>query len=170
MRMNHHPTSVTRHGLGIVDNNEQISYSYLNYCSHRREYRIWGRRKGESSRRQRELYTACVLGKGLVLCLLLSCKARAFFICLHGGVVSSINAVCPSWRRYSVKPSQSQHLVASLVCLGTGCWLSVLYLQSSRTGPLVGYWLFSIFQFSGLQCHGLGPVDTNEMIFLSKLV
>ena len=36
----------------------------------------------------------------------LSCKARTFFICLHGGVVSSIDAVCPSWRRYSVKPSQ----------------------------------------------------------------
>ena len=35
----------------------------------------------------------------------LSCKARAFFICLHGGVVSSIDAVCLSWRRYSVKPS-----------------------------------------------------------------
>ena len=36
----------------------------------------------------------------------LSCIARAFFIRLHGGVVSSIDAVCSSWHRYNVKPSQ----------------------------------------------------------------
>jgi len=102
------------HGLGIVDNNGLNSY--LVYCSHRREYRIWGRRrKRKSSRRQRELYTACVLGKEVSPVFIasgylsgfvrLSCKVRAFFICSHGGVVSSIDAVCPSWRRYSVKLS-----------------------------------------------------------------
>jgi len=100
--------------LGIVDNDELNSY--LNYCSHRREYRIWGRRrKRKPSRRQRELYTAYVLGQGvspvfvaadyLSAFVRLSCKARTFFICLHGGVVSSIDTVCSSWRRYSVKPS-----------------------------------------------------------------
>jgi len=35
----------------------------------------------------------------------LSFKARARFICLHGGVANSIDVVFPSWRRYSVKPS-----------------------------------------------------------------
>jgi len=103
------------HGLGIVDNDELNSY--LNCCSHRREYRIWGRgRKRKPSRRQRELYTAYVLGQGvspvfvaadyLSAFVRLSCKARTFFICLHGGVVSSIDTVCSSWRRYSAKPSQ----------------------------------------------------------------
>lgn len=31
------------HGLGIVDDNEVNSY--LDYCSHQREYRIWGEKK-----------------------------------------------------------------------------------------------------------------------------
>ena len=39
------------HGFGLVDITKW--YSYLNQCSHRREYRIWGRRRnGNLSRRR----------------------------------------------------------------------------------------------------------------------
>ena len=55
-------------GLGIVGNNELNSY--LDYCSHRREYRN-GEEERESHLVDRENYIQYVcLEKGLVLCLL----------------------------------------------------------------------------------------------------
>ncbi|OJJ86839.1 uncharacterized protein ASPGLDRAFT_44722 [Aspergillus glaucus CBS 516.65] len=58
------------HGLGIVDNNELNSY--LDYCSHQREYRIWREKK------KRNLST----GKKGFLSMTSVTALSAFFLCL----------------------------------------------------------------------------------------
>ena len=57
------------HGLGIVDTNELNSY--LNYCSHRREYQIWR----EKHKRNLSTGRKGVLSMGSVAALLLSLLA-----------------------------------------------------------------------------------------------
>ena len=57
---------------------------------------------------QRGVSPVFVASDYLTALVRLSCKARTFFIRLHGGVFSSTDAVCSSWRRYSVKPSHTE--------------------------------------------------------------
>ena len=55
------------HGLGIVDSNELNSY--LDYCSYRREYRIWGRKGKRNPSIGRKGVLSIGRATALILCL-----------------------------------------------------------------------------------------------------
>ena len=55
--------------LGIVNNNELNSY--LDYCSHLREYRIWGRKSISFCRRKNYVQMYTWKGVSPVLCLMI---------------------------------------------------------------------------------------------------
>ena len=79
------------HGLGIVDINELNSY--LNYCSHRREYRIWREKK------KRNLS----MGKGVFIHDL--CDHAKCFLCLLAWWRLLISATEAALSRRGVEPS-----------------------------------------------------------------
>jgi len=93
------------HGLGIVDSNELNSY--LDYCSYRREYRIWGRKGKRNPSIGRKGVLSIGRATALILCLFV--RAAAF-------VDIGINAALDRHSFYMICTLQSS-LSATVVVL-----------------------------------------------------
>jgi len=121
------------HGLGIVDNNELNSY--LDYCSHRREHRIWGRKEGkQSTYRKRGLY-AWLRSK----CFRLLAQMALFVYISDWGIKPSQASVSNLLFQYQIMLAHMAYLVTLriLKCLFWRIWIvkyTIISDQSIQSG------------------------------------